>query len=77
MGRFASLKVTGEKVFLITVTNPTKIILKRNMFVAITEILDTNKRSLQAHKRIGFHTIYEYRDEKGNNWVIVLWDWSK
>ena len=44
---------------------------------AITEILDTNKRSLQAHKRIGFHHIHEYKDEKGNNWVIVLWDWSK
>ena len=44
---------------------------------AITEILDTNKRSLQAHRRIGFHAIHEYKDEKGNNWVIVLWDWSK
>ncbi|MEO8414178.1 MAG: GNAT family N-acetyltransferase [Ginsengibacter sp.] len=49
---------------------------KKNYDFAITEILDTNTRSLQAHKRIGFRTIHEYKDEKGNNWVIVLWDWN-
>ena len=42
---------------------------------AITEINDKNKRSINAHKRIGFDTIRRYRDPKGDEWKIVLWDW--
>jgi hypothetical protein len=42
---------------------------------AITEIDDKNKRSVNAHKRIGFQTIHNYKDPAGVNWVIVLWDW--
>ncbi|MDQ6903430.1 MAG: GNAT family N-acetyltransferase [Bacteroidota bacterium] len=43
---------------------------------AITEILQTNKRSLKAHKRIGFESVHIYPDSKGNEWNIVLWDWQ-
>ncbi len=42
---------------------------------AITEILDTNKRSIQAHKRIGFHTVHSYPAAGGDQWKVVLWDW--
>ena len=42
---------------------------------AITEISVKNKRSIYAHKRIGFDTIHIYQDPKGNEWSIVLWDW--
>jgi predicted GNAT superfamily acetyltransferase len=43
---------------------------------AITEISNRNQRSLNAHKRIGFNTIYEYQAPDGETWSIVLWDWK-
>jgi hypothetical protein len=43
---------------------------------AITEISKKNKRSINAHKRVGFDTIHEYIDPDGENWNIVLWDWK-
>ena len=40
----------------------------------ITEIATENKRSLAAHRRVGFTTIYEYYDEVNEkNWEIVFW----
>lgn len=43
----------------------------------VTEIADDNKRSLAAHRRVGFKTIHEYFDEVSNkHWHIVLWDWQ-
>jgi hypothetical protein len=43
---------------------------------AITEIHDTNQRSINAHKRIGFQTVHIYNDVDGNKWHVVLWDWG-
>ena len=43
---------------------------------AITEISSRNQRSLNAHKRIGFDTIYEYQAPDGETWSIVLWNWK-
>ncbi|MEP7230558.1 MAG: GNAT family N-acetyltransferase [Ginsengibacter sp.] len=42
---------------------------------AITEISTKNKRSVNAHLRIGFKIIYNYTDSNGIEWEIVLWDW--
>lgn len=43
----------------------------------ITEIATENKRSLAAHKRVGFETIYQYYDDiSRKNWEIVAWDWT-
>jgi GNAT superfamily N-acetyltransferase len=43
----------------------------------ITEIADNNKRSLAAHRRIGFKTIHEYYDDiSKKNWHVVLWDFK-
>ena len=42
---------------------------------AITEIHDTNQRSINAHKRIGFETAHIYNDVDGNKWHVVVWDW--
>ena len=40
----------------------------------ITEIATENKRSLAAHRRVGFTTIYEYYDEVSQkDWEIVFW----
>ncbi len=44
---------------------------------AITEISQKNQRSMKAHLRIGFETIYQYRDLNSIDWNIVLWDWRK
>ena len=43
----------------------------------ITEIASENKRSLAAHRRVGFETIYEYRDEISQiDWEIVFWKFN-
>lgn len=41
----------------------------------ITEIATSNGRSMRAHERVGFKTIYQYSDAT-DEWNIVLWDWS-
>lgn len=43
---------------------------------AITEIANSNFRSLAAHKRVGFEVIHEFEDDLFE-WAIVAWDWSK
>jgi predicted GNAT superfamily acetyltransferase len=42
---------------------------------AITEIATNNKRSINAHNRIGFKEIYRYTDTNNAVWSIVIWDW--
>lgn len=42
---------------------------------AITEIATRNQRSLNAHKRVGFETIYTYVAPDGEEWNIVVWKW--
>jgi hypothetical protein len=43
---------------------------------AITEIAHRNKRSLQAHKKVGFQTLLAYLSPDDQQiWEIVLWDW--
>ena len=43
----------------------------------ITEIADENKRSLAAHRRVGFQTIHEYYDAiSEKDWHVVLWDFK-
>jgi hypothetical protein len=42
---------------------------------AITEISTRNTRSIQAHKRIGFTSIHEYKAPDGEEWSVVLWKW--
>lgn len=41
----------------------------------LTEISTRNYRSLRAHKRVGFKTIHNYKDEL-DEWEVVLWDWK-
>lgn len=49
---------------------------KNKYTFAITEIAVSNKRSLHAHKRIGFEEIYHYTDQDGTEWAVVVWDWE-
>lgn len=52
-----------------------KIIFKNKYDFAITEIAATNKRSLNAHKRIGFTDVHHYTDSNNIEWRIVIWEW--
>ena len=49
---------------------------KKNYDFAITEIVSTNLRSLNAHKRIGFTEIHRYIASDNTEWSIVAWDWK-
>lgn len=40
----------------------------------LTEISVKNTRSIRAHEKVGFKTIYTFSDIT-DNWNIVLWDW--
>ncbi len=40
----------------------------------VTEISTKNYRSQKAHEKIGFTTIYTYRDSL-DEWNVVVWDW--
>ncbi|OYX14186.1 MAG: GNAT family N-acetyltransferase [Algoriphagus sp. 32-45-6] len=42
---------------------------------AITEIAQSNVRSMAAHRRVGFEVIHEFEDET-QAWAIVAWDWN-
>ena len=41
----------------------------------LTEISTSNIRSMKAHEKIGFQSIYTYKD-KVDEWDVVIWDWS-
>lgn len=41
----------------------------------LTEISTNNQRSLKAHEKIGFNTIYTYSDAL-DEWSVVVWDWK-
>jgi|SRR5690606_6938736 len=43
--------------------------------LAITEIAVSNRRSIQAHQRVGFRVIHEFSDTT-DDWAIVALDWK-
>ncbi len=47
---------------------------KEKYSFAITEIALENKRSLNAHSRIGFNVVHEFKDAYGIEWAVVLWE---
>jgi len=63
----------GKGVFQILYHQHKKLFEKNFDFV-VTEISTSNKRSLHAHEKIGFKTIYSYHDML-DEWNVVLWDW--
>ena len=44
--------------------------------IVVTEISVHNKRSQNAHKRVGFKEILTHEVEDGEGWKIVVWDWK-
>ena len=41
----------------------------------LTEISTSNTRSMKAHEKIGFKTIYSYKDSV-DEWNVVVWEWN-
>jgi len=41
----------------------------------ITEISPSNPRSQRAHEKVGFKTIYNYKDAM-DEWNVVVWNWK-
>ena len=42
--------------------------------ICLTEISESNTRSMRAHEKVGFKTVHSFKD-KTDQWNIVLWDW--
>lgn len=64
----------GKGVFDMLYQQHKKLFKDRFDFV-VTEISASNTRSVRAHEKVGFKTIYSYTDAI-DNWNVVLWDWS-
>lgn len=51
-----------------------KALFEKEYDFVVTEISTGNSRSLRAHEKVGFKTIYTYADNT-DKWNVVLWDW--
>jgi GNAT superfamily N-acetyltransferase len=52
-----------------------KTVFKDMFDFVVTEISVSNHRSIRAHEKVGFKTIYSYKDAM-DEWNVVLWDWQ-
>jgi RimJ/RimL family protein N-acetyltransferase len=52
-----------------------KKIYQTQFDLLITEISIDNPRSQKAHEKVGFKTVYTYRDNM-DEWNVVVWDWE-
>jgi GNAT superfamily N-acetyltransferase len=43
--------------------------------LVVTEVASRNRRSLQAHVKVGFRRAFQYRSPDHEQWEIVTWDW--
>lgn len=41
----------------------------------LTEVSTSNYRSMKAHEKVGFQTIYTYTDSM-DEWNVITWDWK-
>ena len=64
----------GKGIFEMLYRQHKKLFQKNYDFV-ITEISTSNTRSLRAHEKVGFKTIYTYKDTL-DEWNVVLWSWE-
>lgn len=52
-----------------------KDIYSNQFELCLTEVSQSNERSMRAHHKVGFKNIYHYEDET-DNWNVLLWDWT-
>ena len=43
--------------------------------LCLTEVASSNVRSMRAHEKVGFKTIYNFKDQT-HDWNIMCWDWT-
>jgi GNAT superfamily N-acetyltransferase len=44
--------------------------------LVVTEVACRNTRSCAAHTRVGFRLLHRYRDDRGEEWDLIVWDWA-
>jgi ribosomal protein S18 acetylase RimI-like enzyme len=49
--------------------------LQKDFDYCITEVAVRNRRSIRAHRRVGFVTAHVYTDARGEEWEIMVWKW--
>lgn len=49
--------------------------LQNDFNYCITEVAVRNRRSIRAHRRVGFVTVHVYTDPRGEEWEIMVWKW--
>ena len=76
MGQICVEKEYREKGIVNMLYQKHKEIYSPHYDFILTEILTSNFRSLKAHKKTGFQSIYTYRDAM-DEWSVVVWDWSE
>lgn len=64
----------GKGVFDMLFQHHKKLFKEKFDFV-VTEISPGNQRSIRAHEKVGFKTIYTYQDAI-DEWNVVLWNWK-
>lgn len=68
-----SKEYRGKAVFQMLYDKHKELFQQQFDFV-LTEISISNKRSMRAHEKAGFRTIFTYKDNM-DEWNVVLWDW--
>jgi hypothetical protein len=48
--------------------------LHREFECLVTEVSESNQRSLQAHLHVGFEILHT-RLDKGEEWKMLVWNW--
>jgi GNAT superfamily N-acetyltransferase len=75
MGQICVAKGYRGKGIVAMLYQKHKEVYGRQYDFLLTEISTSNLRSLKAHEKIGFQTIYTYKDAK-DEWDVVLWNWN-
>jgi ribosomal protein S18 acetylase RimI-like enzyme len=75
MGQICIAKEYRGKGIVAMLYQQHKEVYGRYFDFLLTEISINNRRSLKAHEKIGFQTIYTYKDAM-DEWEVVIWDWN-
>lgn len=75
MGQICVAKEYRSKGIVAMLYQKHKEVYGRQYDFLLTEISTSNLRSLKAHEKIGFQTIYTYKDAM-DEWDVVVWNWN-
>lgn len=65
----------GKHVFQMLYAHHKKL-FEKDFDMVVTEVSTSNKRSMRAHEKIGFKTIYTYSDAL-DEWNVMVWNWDE